>query len=282
MRETTYTLTAGLGFKLALVTDLHNFPGDEVLKSIERNKPDLIAIAGDLVLLERPQMEGDSLDQPVLTTHRNVLPFLQGCVSAAPTFVSLGNHEALLEKDDLEMIRETGAVLLDNCYVKNQGKSSVKAKKEIWIGGQTAGLVTNYRAFRKRYNEEHGTHERFPFRERRLIPDQPDADTAWLDDFEREEGYKILLCHHPEYWKLREPYLAERKIDLVLSGHAHGGQIRLFGRGLFAPGQGVLPRYTRGMFREKESTLIISAGLSNTVHRAPRLFNPTEMVYVEL
>ena len=67
-------------------------------------------------------------------------------------------------------------------------------------------------------------------------------------------------------------------IDLTLSGHAHGGQIRLLGQGLFAPGQGVLPRYTSGVY---EGRLIVSRGLANTTF-VPRLFNPTEMVYIHL
>lgn len=54
-------------------------------------------------------------------------------------------------------------------------------------------------------------------------------------------------------------------IDLVLSGHAHGGQIRLFGQGLFAPGQGILPKYTSGV----HENMIISKGLANTAGTIP-------------
>ena len=64
--------------------------------------------------------------------------------------------------------------------------------------------------------------------------------------------------------------------DLILSGHAHGGQIRLFGRGLFAPGQGIFPKYTSGI----HGSMIISRGLSNTGGMIPRLFNRREIVYI--
>ena len=84
-----------------------------------------------------------------------------------------------------------------------------------------------------------------------------------------------LLCHHPEYWPR---YVRDLPVDLTLSGHAHGGQIRLFGQGLFAPGQGLFPRYTSGVH---EGRLVISRGLANTT-RIPRLFNPTELVCVHL
>ena len=97
----------------------------------------------------------------------------------------------------------------------------------------------------------------------------------WLDSFEHSGMFRILLCHHPEYWPR---YLRKRSIDLVLSGHAHGGQIRLFGRGLYAPGQGIFPRYTSSVH---EGRLVVSRGLANTTV-IPRLFNPPEIVYVEL
>lgn len=64
--------------------------------------------------------------------------------------------------------------------------------------------------------------------------------------------------------------------DLITCGHAHGGQVRLFGHGLFAPGQGFWPHYTKGVYGGK---MVISAGCSNTAP-VPRLFNPTEIVYI--
>jgi predicted MPP superfamily phosphohydrolase len=103
-------------------------------------------------------------------------------------------------------------------------------------------------------------------------------DTTWLTAFSATPGYHILLCHHPEYF----PRIPE-SIELVLSGHAHGGQWRLYNPfkrqwiGVFAPGQGLWPRWTKGVY---EGRLVVSAGLSNTVS-VPRLFNPTEIVYIE-
>ena len=77
----------------------------------------------------------------------------------------------------------------------------------------------------------------------------------------------------PEYY---ERYLSGRELSLVLSGHAHGGQIRLFGRGLYAPGQGILPKLTEGVHFGR---LIVSRGLSNN-SVVPRVFNPPEIVYI--
>ena len=100
-------------------------------------------------------------------------------------------------------------------------------------------------------------------------------EMAWLDEFENQEGYKILLDHHPDNY---EPYTKKRNIDLILSGHAHGGQIRLFGKGIYGKSQGFLPKYDGGVFDQK---LVVSRGLSNTLP-IPRLWNPTEIVFIEI
>ena len=76
--------------------------------------------------------------------------------------------------------------------------------------------------------------------------------------------------------------MTNRKIDLVLSGHAHGGQFRLFGQGIFSPGQGWFPEYTSGIHKGENGRMIVSKGLANTAHMVPRLFNPTEIVYIEI
>ena len=98
-----------------------------------------------------------------------------------------------------------------------------------------------------------------------------------LRRLEREDGYKILLCHRPEAYAR---CAKGRAIDLTLSGHAHGGQIRLFGHGLYAPGQGVLPALTGGLY--DGGRLLVSRGLTNTVWYAPRIGNPCELVIVEI
>lgn len=96
-----------------------------------------------------------------------------------------------------------------------------------------------------------------------------------LPDMETEPGVKILLCHHPEDYRNR---LRGAKVDLVLAGHAHGGQIRIGDQGLYAPGQGIFPRFTRGVV---DGRMIISAGASNTVP-IPRIGNPCEVLRIDL
>lgn len=164
----------------------------------------------------------------------------------APVFYSLGNHEYDFNEDDVKRVRSSGAKLLIDEFCTYE---------DLCIGGLRSR--TKYRPFPE------GRSTTAPY-------------CGWLDEFEKQKGYKILINHHPEYY---EAFLKNRSIDLILSGHAHGGQIRLFGRGLFSPGQGIFPRYTKGMH---DGRLIISAGLANTVRKIPRLFNPTELVYINL
>lgn len=70
--------------------------------------------------------------------------------------------------------------------------------------------------------------------------------------------------------------------DLVLSGHAHGGQWSFMGRGIIAPGQGWFPKYTSGVHQGQYGSMIISRGLSNPYKSVPRIGNPCEVVYVVL
>ena len=90
--------------------------------------------------------------------------------------------------------------------------------------------------------------------------------------------FQILLVHRPEKLKLYAQYSP----DLILAGHAHGGQVRIpFVGGLVAPGQGFWPLYTSGVHREKNSALVISRGLGNSVV-PQRLFNRPELVLITL
>lgn len=93
------------------------------------------------------------------------------------------------------------------------------------------------------------------------------------------ENLTILLAHRPEQLNT---YVANN-IDLVFSGHAHGGQVRIpiLGIGIVAPGQGFFPKYTAGTYEDGETTMNVSRGLGNS--GVPfRIFNLPEVVVVEL
>jgi predicted MPP superfamily phosphohydrolase len=98
----------------------------------------------------------------------------------------------------------------------------------------------------------------------------------FLSRFDQQDGYKILLCHHPEYFAR---YIRTLSIDLTVSGHAHGGQWCLFGRGIYAPGQGLFPRYTHGVHHA--GRLLVSRGVGDSTF-IPRIGAPNEIIMIHL
>ncbi|PRR81100.1 metallophosphoesterase [Clostridium vincentii] len=93
-----------------------------------------------------------------------------------------------------------------------------------------------------------------------------------------EDKFTILLAHKPEYFNI----YSEENIDLVFSGHAHGGQFRMpFVGGLYSPGQGVFPKYTSGMYTKNNTSMVVSRGLGNSGFPL-RLFNRPELIVVTL
>ncbi|CAG9623040.1 metallophosphoesterase [Sutcliffiella rhizosphaerae] len=93
-----------------------------------------------------------------------------------------------------------------------------------------------------------------------------------------DESYRVLLSHRPELFSTYVKY----KFDLVFSGHAHGGQVRVpFLGGLIAPNQGLLPAYTSGKYTVDHTTMIVNRGLGNSIIPL-RIFNRPEIVVVTL
>ena len=96
----------------------------------------------------------------------------------------------------------------------------------------------------------------------------------------QNDNYTILLSHRPEFFELYTKY----DFDLVLCGHAHGGQWRIPGilNGLYAPHQGIFPKYAGGRYDSEDMTMIVSRGLARETTRVPRIFNRPELVVIDL
>lgn len=263
MRIAKYSFTAPISEHtvLALAADIHNKKCESILAVLRNTIPDYILVCGDLLhAASNSKTIYDYIPQggKHIRSSKNALMFLRETVKIAPVLFSSGNHELYLDDDDKSLLHSLGVIYLDNCY---------EVRDKLVFGGLSSPYSILAGTGTAKTKEEHKRRWELIFE---------GVNTSWIDDFERQNGYKILLCHHPEFY---EPFLKDRKgIQLILSGHAHGGQIRLFGKGLFAYGQGFFPKYTKGLYDEK---IIISAGLSNT-SKIPRLGNPTELVYIDL
>ncbi|HWR23416.1 MAG TPA: metallophosphoesterase [Feifaniaceae bacterium] len=109
---------------------------------------------------------------------------------------------------------------------------------------------------------------------------QTEAQLAAAGGFDARR-YAVLLAHHPERIGQYLPY----KYDLIVCGHAHGGQVRipfLVPQGLFAPNQGIFPRYTGGRWNMGETDFVVSRGLAKEIPRFPRIYNRPELVFITL
>ena len=107
------------------------------------------------------------------------------------------------------------------------------------------------------------------------------VEEAFADAFENTDRFKLLLDHIPTGW-VDWGKIDELPVDLVLSGHYHGGQIRipLLG-GLYAPYIGLFPQYTEGMYVGETATAILSTGLGSSPG-IPRINNLPQIVVVDL
>jgi len=172
--------------------------------------------------------------------------FIREAVKICPVFMSIGNHERNFSRESsIKAIEAYGVIVLDNAYCKH---------RNIIIAGLSSGFSDDNQGHFKR---------------------TPPPSTTFIENLANQSEFKILMSHHPEYY---EQYIKEKNIDIIVSGHAHGGQIRFFGRGLFAPGQSFFPKYTQGVW---DNRFIISRGLANTAF-FPRINNKIELLYVNL
>ena len=217
------------GFRIAQVSDLHNAEfgeGNEKLIQL------LSQTDPDIIVLT-----GDLID----SRHTDIeiaLDFARQAIKLAPVYYVSGNHEARVrEYEDLKMgLAEAGVVILENQNV------------QITREGESITLM--------------GIDDP-SFQEDYLFGDSESVARQAIDDLQNEsEGYTILLSHRPELFDL----YVETEMDLVFSGHAHGGQFRLpFVGGLVAPNQGFFPKYDAGIFSEGSTNMIVSKGVGNSI-----------------
>ena len=166
--------------------------------------------------------------------------FLEEVPGVAPVFYSMGSHEVKIRN---------AAIYMD--LAEKNGVTLLRDEGTLFRGIRLGGLSS-----------------------RRSGP----PDLEFLDRFETEPEFRLLLCHQPEVWR---DWVKGRNIDFTVCGHAHGGQIQLFGRGLFAPGQGIFPRLTHGI--HDGGRMMISRGMTNAAKpRVPRICNPCELILLEL
>lgn len=233
------------GYRIVHISDLHN-------KQFGRNQERLLkkisAVSPDIIVIT-----GDLIDRRKYDLE-TAMVFIDGAMKIAPVYYVSGNHEAW--SGDYENISEnlriSGVQILDDTkatLIKGNGKIEILGLSDPDF------LTTSY-----------------------LEGTNSSKLRGHLERLSDDSAFQILLCHRPELFDI----YVNQNIDLIFSGHAHGGQVRIpFVGGLVAPDQGLFPKYTSGAYTQNQSTMIVSRGLGNSVIPI-RIFNRPEIVVVTL
>jgi predicted MPP superfamily phosphohydrolase len=233
------------GFRIAQVSDLHNKDFGEGYGQLLTL---LSEINPDIIVVTGDLIDSRQTDLDV------ALEFAWQAGKIARVYYVSGNHEARVpEYEDLKIgLVKAGVVILEN------------QKVQITREGERITLM--------------GIDDP-SFQEDYLFGDSESVARQAIEDLQNEsDGYTILLSHRPELFDL----YVETEMDLVFSGHAHGGQFRLpFIGGLVAPNQGFFPKYDAGQFTEENTTMIVSRGVGNSIIPI-RFNNRPEIVLVTL
>lgn len=249
--------------RVVLVTDLHSCYYGEgqktLIKAVDAQSPDLVLLGGDIF--------DDKMDDA------NTEQFLAGIAGKYPCYYVTGNHEywsgaenfaakmAILEKYGVTILSgqceiiEINGETINLCGADDPDSYMIRSAPDViappgYTGAEIEGIYTF----------------------------EQQLDT--IEQLSDNGNFTILLSHRPE---LFESY-AESGFDLVLCGHAHGGQWRLpwVLNGLYAPNQGLLPPYAGGRYERNGVTMIVSRGLARESTIVPRIFNRPELVVVEI
>lgn len=237
-------------FRMVLISDLHNHRFDsnneKLSEKIREQTPDLIIIDGDM-------LNGDSEDDNV------PVELIRSLSEIAPIYYSFGNHEYYYIEaghDELQKdLEEAGAVVLNYQSVD----VTVKGNK-IRLGGLY----------------EYG------FETTMQTEAENEKVISYLEEYVDTERYLVMCAHRPESFYCWD-YADTWGIDLVLSGHLHGGQVIIPGvGGLYNSLNGFWPEYDYGQYKLGNSDMIITRGLGSNPKILPRFNNPPEIAVVDV
>lgn len=238
--------------RIALLTDLHSCRYGEnqknLIEAVQKQNPDIVLLGGDI------------FDDKV--PHKNAELTVKQLAEKYPCYYVTGNHEY--------WSREVG-IILD--IIKDCGVTVLSGECDtITINGQIINICGVDDPDAEVYLAEGVP-----------IEEQMNSANEATKKAEKTAGteiFTVLLSHRPELFENYQNY----DFDLVLSGHAHGGQWRIPGilNGLFAPNQGLFPEYAGGRYDYTGGTMIVSRGLARESTPVPRIFNRPELVIVDV
>lgn len=246
------------GIDLAVLADLHNKQygkeNEKLFAALDQVNPHVVMVAGD-ILTAKPGKG-----------YERAASFMERVAEKFPVYYGLGNHEYRMkiypEHYGNEFAEYVGRLEKAGIQVLDNESALIKVQREARMTNIRVTGVSIERFYYKRFRKIY-------------------MSTEYLDSMvgkAEEDVYQILLAHNPEYF---ETY-ADWGADLTLSGHVHGGIMRLpvLG-GVLSPKLVFFPKYDGGLFKRKSSHMVLSRGLG--MHTIPiRIFNPAELVVVHL
>ena len=231
-------------FSIAHISDLHNA---EYGKNNEKLIDILKSESPDIIAITGDLIDSNNTDLEV------AISFAQQAAKIAPCYFVAGNHEAWIGSQYEELktsLENVGVTILQDEAI------------ELYYGDKCIQLI--------------GLNDP-DFSERDSFLSESILETK-LSQMNIRDGFTMLLSHRPECFNVYQ----NKNIDLVLSGHAHGGQFRLpFLVGVIAPNQGFFPKYDAGIYTENGTTMIVSRGIGNSIIPL-RINNRSEIVIIEL
>lgn len=238
--------------RAVVISDLHNHSfgaqNKKLVEMISQQNPDLILMAGDML-----NEDSKSSEVPVA--------LVRELAQIAPVFYGLGNHEIAYMEDapvDLsEELTRAGAIVLDKKFVdvKIQGEN-------IRIGG-----LYDYAFGNNGDNDAMAA---------------PQDIKDFLTEFGQTEDMKIMISHRPDSFIFGDASTVW-DVDLVVSGHNHGGQIVIpFLGGLYGGDQGWFPEYIHGIYEKDQLQLFVTSGLGSEKQILPRMNNRPEVALLEI
>lgn len=242
------------GYKIVQLSDLHDKSfgksNSRLIRVIDKQKPDIIVLTGDMI---------NSTD----TNFQNLYSFSKQLVKICPVYYIVGNHEQMLSselyKEMITNLKKTGIIVLDN-----EKTALIKNGKKINL----YGLWFNLRYYRNLSSQTSGNNDYY------LTEDT----ISQLIGKAKTSEYNILLTHNPVYFDAYSSWEA----DLTLSGHIHGGMIRIpFKGGLLSPEIKFFPKYDTGIYENNGNEMFVSRGLGNGTFGI-RFFNIPEIAVIVL
>lgn len=240
--------------KIVLLSDLHNKcygkDNEQLFLAIKRQKPDFLLVSGD-VLIGR---EGEPYETGTALMEK--LP------SICPVFYANGNHEQRM-KENPEEYKDVYCIFKER--LQKAGVRILENETIRYSDGNFCADISGIEIPLSCYKRIH----------------QPELGAEYLEKMlgrPKEEVYQILIAHNPMYFQDYKAWGA----DLTVSGHLHGGVVRLPGiGGIITPQFRLIPKYSGELKREGDASIVVSKGLgTHTIN--VRLFNPAEVVVLHL